>query len=207
MSDSALASSRKAWKVIQAMIGRVLYGNRYNHLGGDDTIKIRTLGAEDHPFKVTRSGNTIRFSPGLVQVPYGPVSTVGKSWEVTDLGGYTYTPGTPIYLYISIQANAGVPFAVTNSTFSYVTIPVEPFANLINYDPVFPGPPFRAYQAATTLAADVTNITLVPPDSDAGSKEVKIPICYITDTTTVQLLTGNVSIVQLAAHRNLHLWP
>ena len=189
--------------MIQALTGRVLYGGQYNHLGGDDTIKLRTLGAEDHPFKVTRSGNTIRFSPGLVQVPYGPILTPGKSWLVTDIGGYTYAPGTPVYLYLSLDVSGGTPFQVTNSTFGYIAIPVEPFIGKINYDSGYPG--LRPYQVETSLPIDEAEITLVPPDYFQGG--VKIPICYITDTTTVQLLTGNVSVVQLAAHRNLHLWP
>jgi len=200
MSNNSLASSRKAWRVIQSLIGRVMYGNRYNELGGGDFIKLPTIPSEDHPFKVSRSGNTIRFSKGLVQVAYGT-----DSWEVDDAGGYVYTPGTPVYLYLVVGMGFGVPIQVTNSIYTYVALPIEPFIDTVITDPSDIDAPFRKYFAATTLAADTFSVTFVPPDT--ADAEVKIPICYISDTKTVQLLTGNVSLFQIAAHRNLYLWP
>jgi hypothetical protein len=37
MLDS-LASSKKAWRIIQSLIGRVIYGGKFNQLAGGDDL-------------------------------------------------------------------------------------------------------------------------------------------------------------------------
>ena len=218
MLDS-LASSRKAWRIIQSLIGRVVYGGRFNDLGGGDFIKLPTISNnDDHPFKVTRSGNVIRFTPGLVHTPYGISSTPpGYSWRIDDSGGYTYTPtsegGFPIYLMLYISMGANIPTEIETTIRKIIVLDVGSFVQQVRGDVLDPDPPFKRYIASNSTVmteatpyAETHEITFVPPDS-SGQSMVKIPICYISDTKTVQLLNGNVSLIQLAAHRNLHLWP
>lgn len=203
---NTLASSRKAWRIIQSLIGRVVYGGRFNELAGGDFWKVPTIASEDHPFKVTRSGNTIRFTPGLVQFPYNISSTPGYSWYVDDGGGYTYIPtadgGGPIYLMLSVSMGYSIPTQITTSIQTYPVVSAGSFVAQIFADSP------RLYFSSTAIGgpySEPAQITFVPPDGTAA--ECKVPICYLSDTKTVQLIDGNVSLTQLAAHRNLTLWP
>ena len=215
---NSLASSRKAWRIIQSLIGRVIYGGKFNQLAGGDYLKFPTIPSADHPFKVTRDGNTIRFTAGLVQTPFGVSSTPpGYSWRIDDAGGYTYIPtnegGSPIYLMLYISMLYQVPEQITTTIRTYPVVSVGTAASQVRPDVLDPESPFKRYLASNSIVmtaatpyAETHEITFVPPDT-SGASMVKIPICYISDTKTVQLLNGNVSLSQLAAHRNLTLWP
>jgi hypothetical protein len=217
MLDS-LASSKKAWRIIQSLIGRVVYGGRFNELGGGDLIKLPTISNnDDHPFRVTRSGNTIRFTAGLVHTPYGISSTSpGYSWRIDDAGGYTYKPtsegGSPIYLMLYIRMGYNIPTEIETTIRKIIVLDAGSTVSQVRPDALDPDAPFKRYLASNsaimtvaTPYAETHEITFYPPDS-SGESMVKIPICYLSDTKTVQLLKGNVSLIQLAAHRNLDLW-
>jgi len=208
MIDS-LASARKAWRAIQALTGRALYGSQYQTTGGSDRIQIPTAAQSDHPFRATRKGNTIRFTPGIVSRQI--FNSVYKE-IVDDAGGYEYTPGTPVYLYIYIQANTATPSIITTndgiSTGSYVVMPALSFIagayGDVTYSPP-PGRPFRYYYASSTITHEPNVVSFVSPDVSAGN--AFIPFLYITDDLMIQLLDKNISLNTLAAHRNLNLWP
>lgn len=208
MIDS-LASARKAWRAIQALTGRALYGSQYQTTGGSDRIQIPTAAQSDHPFRATRKGNTIRFTPGIVSRQ--TFNSVYKE-IVDDAGGYEYTPGTPVYLYIYIQAGTATPSTITTntgiSTGSYVVMPVTNIVagayGDVTYSPPA-GRPFRYYWANATITHDPNSLSFVPPDVFIGT--AYIPFLYITDTSMVQLIDKNISLNTLAAHRNLNLWP
>ena len=205
---NSLASSSKAWRVLQSLIGRVLAGNKYNQLGKDDVIKLPTLRAGDHPFKVTRDGNKIRFSPGLVVNSYSTSQSFETSWQITDEAfsggevGYDYTPGLPVFLYIALQCYAGIPGEVTANNSYYTYMPVEP----VTFQ-VIAAPSPTKFQVNTTVNQDIGYVSFIPPDSDSSFHEVRIPICYVTDDYVIQLLDKNICVSQFAAHRNLYLWP
>lgn len=209
---NTLASSRKAWRAIQALTGRAIYGTKYNQVGGDDHIKLPTIDTGDHPFKVSRSGNTIRFTPGLVQIKSGS-TTLQYQWEITDENrfldpptfGYTYTPGWPVYLYLEILTTLpDEPTLITVVNGSYVIMPAtsETFAVLYSSGGGNP-----AFHDNATIEPEHKVVSFVPPSiSMPSNAPTKIPICYITDERIVQLLNGNIAIQQLAAHRNLYIW-
>jgi hypothetical protein len=208
MIDS-LASARKAWRAIQALTGRALYGSQYQTTGGSDRIQIPTAAQSDHPFRATRKGNTIRFTPGIVSRQI--FDSVYKE-IVDDAGGYEYTPGTPVYLYIYIQANTATPSIISVntglSTGSYVVMPALSFIagayGDVTYSPPA-GRPFRYYWANATITHEPNALSFVPPDAFVGN--AFIPFLYITDTSMVQLIDKNISLNTFAAHRNLNLWP
>jgi hypothetical protein len=216
MLDS-LASSKKAWRIIQSLIGRVIYGGKFNQLAGGDYLKFPIIPTSDYPFKVTRNGNTIRFTAGLVHTPYGISSTPpGYSWRIDDAGGYTYTPtsegGSPIYLMLYISMGFNIPAEIETTVRSIAVLDVGSSIQQVRADVLDPEAPFKRYLASNSIVmatptpyAETHEITFIPPDT-SGSSMVKIPICYISDTKTVQLLNSNVSLTQLAAHRNLTLW-
>lgn len=205
---NALASSSKAWKVIQSLIGRVMVGSRFNQTGKDEIIKLPTTRAGDHPFKVTREGNKIRFSPGLVTTRYQTSQSFETSQQITDEAfsgsevGYDYSPGNPVFLYVALQCSGGIPQEVTANNSFYTVLPVEP--QTIR---VFATPSPTKFQVNTTVDQDIGYVTFIPPDSDSSSHEVRIPICYVTDDYVIQLLEKNICVTQFAAHRNLYLWP
>lgn len=211
---NSLASSRKAWAVLQSIIGRVVYGSKYNELDGGDKITIPTQVAADHPWKFTRTGNTIRFSTGMVQSLY----TGSAKQIITDAGGYEYTPtsdgGTPIYLYLLISAPPGTPFAVSTddgvSQSTYVVAPSEqvsigPLGDS-TYSPP-PGKDYRWYWAAASLPTYAFDLSFVPPDITTNEYYACVPFLYITDTETIQLIDKNVQVMTLGANRNAYLWP
>ena len=204
---NSLASSNKAWRVLQSLIGRVVAGSKYNQSGKNDLIRLPTIRAGDHPFKARRDGNKIRFSPGLVVNNYQISDPYQSSWEVTDESfdgtevGYEYA-GQPVFLYIAIQCSAGVPQEVTANNSFYTYLPVEPYTTRVL---AVPSP--RKFQVDTTVNQDIGYVTFIPPDSDALSHEVRVPICYVTDNDIIQLIDKNICITQFAAHRNLYLWP
>jgi len=208
MIDS-LASARKAWRAIQALTGRALYGSQYQTTGGSDRIQIPTAAQSDHPFRATRKGNTIRFTPGIVSRQTS--NSVYKE-IVDDAGGYEYTPGTPVYLYIYILPNTATPSIISVNTGlytgSYVVMPVSSYIagayGDVTYSPPA-GRPFRYYWANATITHDPNSLSFVPPDVFIGT--AYIPFLYITDTSMVQLIDKNISLNTLAAHRNLNLWP
>jgi len=212
MIDS-LASAKKAWRAIQALTGRALYGSQYQTTGGSDRIQIPTAAQSDHPFRATRKGNTIRFTPGIVSRQI--FNSVYKE-IVDDAGGYEYIPtsegGTPVYLYIYIQANTATPSIISINTGlytgSYVVMPVTNIVagayGDVTYSPPA-GRPFRYYWANATITHDPNSLSFVPPDVFIGT--AYIPFLYITDTSMVQLIDKNISLNTLAAHRNLNLWP
>jgi hypothetical protein len=211
--ENALASSRKAWRAIQALTGRAIYGSQYQTIGDADRIKIPTAAQSDHPWRATRNGNTIRFTPGIVsrRSTFAPYEQI-----VDDAGGYEYIPtsegGAPVYLYIYIESGADTPSLISTddgiSTGSYVVMPVGSFVNGaygdVTYSPP-PGKPFRYYYASSTIAHEPTLLSFIPPDGSPGN--AFIPFLYITDDSMVQLLDKNISLNSLAAHRNLNLWP
>jgi type II secretory pathway pseudopilin PulG len=212
MIDS-LASARKAWRAIQALTGRALYGSQYQTTGGSDRIQIPTAAQSDHPFRATRKGNTIRFTPGIVSRQ--KFDSVYKE-IVNDAGGYEYIPtsegGTPVYLYIYIQASTATPSTITTNTGiytgSYVVMPVTNIVTGAYGDVTYSPPagrPFRYYWANATITHDPNSLSFVPPDVFIGT--AYIPFLYITDTSMVQLIDKNISLNTLAAHRNLNLWP
>ena len=204
---NSLASSNKAWRVLQSLIGRVVAGSKYNQSGKNDLIRLPTIRAGDHPFKARRDGSKIRFSPGLVVNTYQISDSYQSSWEVTDESfdgtevGYEYA-GQPVFLYVAIQCTPGVPQEVTANNSFYTYMPVEP--RTIR---VLAAPSPRKFQVDTTVNQDIGYVTFIPPDSDATSHEVRVPICYVTDNDIIQLIDKNICITQFAAHRNLYLWP
>jgi len=211
---NSLASSRKAWAVLQSIIGRVVYGSKYNELDGGDKITIPTQAAADHPWKFTRTGNTIRFSSGLVQ----GVGTASIRRVITDAGGYEYTPtsdgGTPVYLYLLISASPGTPFAVSTddgvSQSTYVVAPSEQFPEGALGDTTFTPPPGgenRWYWAAASLPTYAFDLSFVPPDVATVEYYACVPFLYISDTETIQLIDKNVQVMTLGANRNAYLWP
>ena len=212
MLDS-LASSRKAWRAIQALTGRAVYGSQYQTTGDSDRIQIPTAAQADHPWRATRTGNTIRFTPGIVSRQI--VDSVHKE-IVDDAGGYEYIPtsegGTPKYLYIYIQSTTAPPLLISiddgSLTGSYVVISAGSFVRGsygdVTYSPP-PGRPFRYYWASSTITHEPNGLSFVPPDVSVGN--AFIPFLYITDNSMVQLLDKNISLNTFAAHRNLNLWP
>jgi hypothetical protein len=197
-----------------------MYGATHNQLAGNDKVKIPPLPSTSHPWKVTRSGNTINFAPGLVQ---GQLFGVSTSFIVTDLGGYQYTPttegGNPVYLYLEIDVaagNAGFDVSVTDNTpppdelittsiykpFEWACLGAKPDPS---YAPPPGGEPLRYYRAGATVPRVDYEATFIPPN--AGGGYAYVPICYITDTATIQLLRQNVTVGLSGAHRNLFLWP
>ncbi len=209
---NTLASSRKAWRAIQALTGRAVYGSKYNQVGGDDHIKLPTIDTGDHPFKVSRSGNTIRFTPGLVQIKSGSTS-LQYQWEITDENrfldpptfGYTYTPGQSRYLFLEILTTLpDEPTLITVVNGSYNIMPASSQTFAVNYSSL-PGEP--AYHSAVAIAPEHKTVQFLPPGiSTPSAAPTKIPICFITDDRIVQLLDSNIAIQQLAAHRNLYTW-
>lgn len=211
--ENSLASSRKAWRAIQALTGRVVYGSQYQTIGDADKIRLPTAAQSDHPWRATRTGNTIRFTPGIVtrQTSSGAYRQI-----VDDAEGYEYIPttegGTPIYLYIYIQAGTDTPSLISTddgiSTGSYVVMPVGSFVKGaygdVTYSPP-PGKPFRYYWASASIGHEPNAPSFVPPDLSVGN--AFIPFLYITDNSMVQLLDKNISLNTFAAHRNLNLWP
>lgn len=212
MQDS-LASSRKAWRAIQALTGRAVYGSQYQTVGDSDRIKLPTAAQSDHPWRATRTGNTIRFTPGIVsrQSAFGAYEQI-----VDDAEGYEYIPttkgGSPVYLYIYIQASTETPFLVSTddgiSTGSYIVMPVGSFIKGAYGDVTYSPPsgrPFRYYWASSIITHEPNALSFVPPDVSIGNAFV--PFLYITDDSMIQLLDKNISLNTLAAHRNLNLWP
>jgi hypothetical protein len=208
MIDS-LASARKAWRAIQALTGRALYGSQYQTTGGSDRIQIPTAAQSDHPFRATRKDNTIRFTPGIVsrQTFFSVYKQI-----VDDAGGYEYTPGTPVYLYIYINSSTATPSIISVNTGlytgSYVVMPVLSSISGAYGDVTYSPPagmPFRYYWANATITHEPNALSFVPPDVSSGN--AFIPFLYITDTSMVQLIDKNISLNTLAAHRNLNLWP
>ena len=212
MQDS-LASSRKAWRAIQALTGRAVYGSQYQTIGDSDRIKLPTAAQSDHPWRATRNGNTIRFTPGIVT---RQTASGGYEQIVDDAEGYEYIPtsegGAPVYLYIYIQSLPDTPFLISTddgiSTGSRVVQPVGTFMDGaygdVTYSPP-PGKPFRYYWASSVIGHEPNALSFVPPDGSAGN--AFIPFLYITDDSMVQLLDKNISLSVFAAHRNLNLWP
>lgn len=212
MIDS-LASARKAWRAIQALTGRAVYGSAYQATGDSDRITIPTAAQSDHPWRATRTGNTIRFTPGIVSCQ---VFNSAYRQIVDDAGGYEYIPtsegGSPKYLYIYIQANTATPSLVSINTGiytgTYVVMPVGSFVNGgygdVTYSPP-PGRPFRYYWASSSITHEPSALSFVPPDLSIGNAFV--PFLYITDDSMVQILDKNICVNTLAAHRNLTLWP
>lgn len=205
---NSLASSSKAWRVLQSLIGRVVAGSKYNQSGKNDLIRLPTIRAGDHPFKARRDGNKIRFSPGLVLNSYSISDSYQTSWEVTDESfngtqvGYEYA-GQPVFLYVALQCVSGnPPQEVTANNSFYTYLPVEP--RTIR---VLAQPSPRKFQVDTTVNQDIPYITFIPPDAGPSDVEVRVPICYVTDNDIIQLIDKNICITQFAAHRNLHLWP
>lgn len=205
---NSLASSSKAWRVLQSLIGRVVAGSKYNQSGKNDLIRLPTIRAGDHPFKARRDGNKIRFSPGLVLNSYSISDSYQTSWEVTDESfngtqvGYEYA-GQPVFLYVAIQCVSGnPPQEVTANNSFYTYLPVEP--RTIR---VLAQPSPRKFQVDTTVNQDIPYITFIPPDAGPSDVEVRVPICYVTDNDIIQLIDKNICITQFAAHRNLYLWP
>jgi hypothetical protein len=204
---NSLASSSKAWRVLQSLIGRVMAGSKYNQSGKDDIIKLPTIKAGDHPFKARREGNRIRFSPGLVLNSYRLSESYQTSWEVTDEAfsggqvGYEYT-GQPVFLYVAIQCTAGIPQEVTanNSFYTYMAVEPQTIRVLATPSP-------RKFQVDTTVNQDIGYVTFIPPDSDSFFHEARVPICYVNDNYIIQLIDKNICVTQFAAHRNLYLWP
>lgn len=211
---NSLASSRKAWAVLQSLIGRVVYGSKYNELDGGDKITIPTQSAADHPWKFTRTGNLIRFSPGIVQ----GVGTSSIRRVITDAGGYEYTPtsdgGAPVYLYLLISATPSSPFLVEtdnglNQT-SYVVAPSEQFSEGAKGDTTYSPPPGgenRWYWAEPSLPFYSFDLSFIPPDITTSEYYACVPFLYITDTETIQLIDKNVQVMTLGANRNAYLWP
>jgi len=212
--ENALATSSKAWRAIQALTGRAVYGSQYQTTGDADRIKLPTIAQSDHPWRATRTGNTIRFTPGIVsrQVTDSP----SYKQIVDDAGGYEYIPtsegGFPVYLYVHIASPTATPLLIFTddgtSTGQYTVMSVESIGSGafgdVTYSPP-PGKPFRYYYASATIPHEPNSLTFVPPEVIAGSAFV--PFLYITDNSMVQLLDKNISINTLATHRNLNLWP
>lgn len=211
--ENSLASSRKAWRAIQALTGRVVYGSQYQTIGDAEKIRLPTVAQSDHPWRATRTGNTIRFTPGIVT---RQTSAAAYRQIVDDAEGYEYIPttegGTPVYLYIYIQSTTDTPSLISTddgiSTGSYVVMPVGSFVKGaygdVTYSPP-PGKPFRYYWAGASIGHEPNALSFVPPDVSAGN--AFIPFLYITDNSMVQLLDKNISLNTFAAHRNLNLWP
>ena len=212
MQDS-LASARKAWRAIQALTGRAVYGSQYQTIGDSDKIKLPTAAQSDHPWRATRTGNIIRFTPGIVSRTAYDISF---KQIVDDAEGYEYIPtsdgGSPVYLYIYIVPNTSDPLVILtdNGLFlgSYVIMPVQDFNRGALGDVLYsppPGKPFRYYWADSSINHEPNQLTFVPPASNVGV--ARVPFLYITDDSMVQLLDKNICVNTLAAHRNLTLWP
>ena len=212
MQDS-LASARKAWRAIQALTGRAVYGSQYQTVGDSDKIKLPTAAQSDHPWRATRTGNIIRFTPGIVSR-----TTYDSSFKqiVDDAGGYEYIPtidgGSPVYLYIYILPNTFDPLVISTDNGidlgSYVIMPVQDsnrgaFGDVTYFPPS--GKPFRYYWADSSIGDEPNELTFVPPASLVGV--ARVPFLYITDDSMVQLIDKNICVNTLAAHRNLTLWP
>jgi hypothetical protein len=186
MKTTSLASSRKAWRLIQSLISRVVTNGGETIVGGDDSLNMTIPQAgTGHPFKVTRSGNTVRMQTGLVSSFSG--SALPATWAVTDNGGFNVGSFSAwIVLRMTTMANA--PYIITNPIESYYIVQaggqtIAPLAEISD-----PAGYLGAYNIVTQTVTE---------------SQIAVPVAYVTNNTTHQLLKTNISIMPQANHHNL----
>jgi len=182
MKTNSLASSRKAWRLIQSLISKVLTNGREVMIGNDDLLKMSRSADTGHPFKVSRSGNTVRFQPGLVT--NFTSSSTPSSWVITDNGGLVIT-SFPAWVVLRITTSANPPYQIINPIESYYVVQaggltIAPIAEIS--DP-----------AAFLGSFSITG-------QSVSESQIAVPIAYFTQDTTHQLLKQNVSLVIQANH-------
>ena len=185
MKTNSLASSRKAWRLIQSLLSRVLTNGRESVIGGDDFLKLNRSVVSGHPFKVTRSGNVVRFQSGLV-ASFTSTSSP-SSWIVTDNGGFTIN-SFPAWLVLRIGTNPNIPYIITNPSESYYVVQSGGLA-------------FAPLAEISDPVAGLGSYSIV--GQSASNSSPCVPIAYLTEETTHQLIKTNVSIVPQANHHNL----
>lgn len=184
MAINSLASSRKAWRLIQSLISRVVTNGKENLIGGDDLLKIQQP-INTHPFKVHRAGNIVGFQPGLVSS--FTVSARPSTWVITDRGGFDI-PSFPAWVVIRITTSANPPYLVTNSAESFYVVQTG-------------GQTILPTAEISAPLGFLGNYSIV--GQFAQESQIAVPICYLTETTTHQLLKTNISIMPQANHHNL----
>jgi len=187
MKSSSLASSRKAWRLIQSLISRVLTNGRETMIGNDDFLDMARTQAADtgHPFKVSRSGNTVTMQKGLISSFSG--SARPSTWTITDNGGFVLTT-LPAWIVLRITTIANVPYQITNPIESYFIVQnggqtILPLAEIS--DPL-------AFLGSFSITGQ-----------SVSESSIAIPIAYVTEDTTHQLLKQNVSLKIQANHHIL----
>ena len=186
MKSTSLASSRKAWRLIQSLISRVLTNGRENMIGNDDFLDMaRTQADTGHPFKVSRSGNTVTMQKGLISSFSG--SARPSTWTITDNGGFVLTT-LPAWIVLRITTIANTPYQITNPIESYFIVQnggqtILPLAEIS--DPL-------AFLGSFSITGQ-----------SVSESSIAIPIAYVTEDTTHQLLKQNVSLKIQANHHIL----
>ena len=185
MKTNSLASSRKAWRLIQSLLSRVLTNGKESVIGGDDFLKLNRSVVSGHPFKVTRSGNVVRFQSGLV-ASFGSTSSP-STWIITDNGGFTIN-SFPAWVVLRITTFANSPYIITNPSESYYVVQaggltISPAAEV--------GDPLASFGSYSIVGQSVSD------------SSIAVPIAYLTEETTHQLIKTNVSIILQSNHHNL----
>ena len=185
MKTNSLASSRKAWRLIQSLISRVVTNGKETVIGGDDLLKMTRTVDTGHPFKVRRSGNSVRFQSGLVTS--FTVTARPSTWVITDQGGFNVT-SFPAWIVVRITTSASPSYSITNPVESYYVVQtggqtILPLAEISAPD---------AFLGAYSVVGE-----------SATESSIAVPICYVTETTTHQLIRSNFSIMPQANHHNL----
>lgn len=185
MKTNSLASSRKAWRLIQSLLSRVLTNGREVITGNDDLLKMSQRTDMGHPFKLTRAGNFFRFQPGLV-CSFTNTSKP-STWVITDNGGFSIV-NLPAWIVIRIATSANPPYQIVNPIESYYIVQaggltIAPIAEVSD--------PF-AFLGSYSITGESVSESLIA-----------VPIAYVTPDTTHQLIKNNVSIVVQANHHNM----
>jgi hypothetical protein len=186
MKSSSLASSRKAWRLIQSLLSRVLTNGRESTIGGDDILDMGRIQADTgHPFKVTRAGNTVRMQKGLISSFSNGAQP--STWVMNDFGGFVIT-SYPAWIVLRITTSANVPYSITNPIETYYVVQtggqtIAPLAEVS--EPL-------AFLGSFSITGQAVS-----------ESSIAIPIAFLTQDTTHQLLKQNVSLQLQANHHNL----
>jgi hypothetical protein len=188
MKTNSLASSRKAWRIIQSLISRVVTNGKESLIGGDDVLKLSRSVDSGHPFKVTRSGNVVQFQRGLVSSFSNGAQP--STWAVSDNGGFLVTV-YPVWVTLRINTVTNTPYIITNPSESYYVVQaggqtILPSAEI--------GDP-SAFLGSYSIVGQSVSDSLIA-----------VPIAYLTEDTTHQLLKANISILPQANHHNLFVF-
>jgi len=188
MKTNSLASSRKAWRLIQSLISRVVINGKESVIGGDDLLKLSGSVDSSYPFKVTRSGNVVRFQRGLVSSFSNGAQP--STWAINDNGGFLVTV-YPAWVTLRITTIANTPYIITNPSESYYVVQA-------GGQTIIPSAEIGA------PAAFLGSYSIV--GQSVSDSSIAVPIAYLTEDTTHQFLKTNISIMPQANHNNLFVF-